>query len=105
MKLIDYKENDLWRGTILRFRGKYPFEEIVDFMLVDIPYVESGFAFICISGYYAGTLEFELPKEARNANARSISVNWLINNWNTWVYSECSIQEVFILEANVPAAM
>lgn len=85
--------------------GKYPFEEIVDFMLVDIPYIESGFAFICISGYYAGTLEFELPKEARNANARSISVNWLINNWNTWVYSECSIQEVFILEANVPTAM
>lgn len=53
MKLIDYKENDLWRGTILRFRGKYPFEEIVGFMLVDIPYIE-----------------------------RSIFVNWLINNWN-----------------------
>ena len=99
MKLIDYKEDNLWRGTILRFKGKYPFEEIVDFMLVDIPCVESGFALICISGYYAGATECYLPKEAKSVNAHSISRSWLVENWTKWGYSECPINDVFILNA------
>ena len=102
MRLIDCKRKELWRGTIFRFNGKYPFENIVDFMLVDIPYVESSFALICISGYYAGACECCLPKEAKNAGTHSISTDWLIKNWNKWVYSECSVNDVLVLEAQVP---
>lgn len=102
MKLIDYKEDDLWRGTIFRFKGQYPFEEIVDFMLADVPFAESGYAVICISGYYAGFLEVNLPKEAKSANAGSISRRWLIENWNKWVYPDCSVNDVLILEAETP---
>lgn len=98
MKLMDYKENKLWRGTIFRFKGSYPFEEIVDFMLVDIPCIESGFGLVCISGYYAGTLECYLPKEAKNENTHSISTNWIRDNWIKWIYPECSVYEVYILE-------
>jgi len=97
IKLIDYKEDNLWRGTILRFKGQYPFEEIVDFMLVDTPSVESSFALICISGYHAGSTECHLPKDAKSMNAHSISRKWLIENWNKWVYPDCSINDVFIL--------
>lgn len=102
MKLIDYKEDNLWRGTILRFKGQWPFEEIVDFMLVEIPDAESGFAVICISGYCAGSLERYLPKEAKSTNARSISRRWLVKNWNEWVYPDCSVNDVHILEAETP---
>ena len=101
MKLIDHKEEELWTGTILRFKGKYPFEEIVDFMLVSIPWVESGFVFVCISGYHAGKIELCLPNEAK-ASTHSISRSWLLKNWNKWIYADCSIQDVHILEAQVP---
>ena len=103
MKLIDHKREELWRGTILRFKGKYPFEEIVDFMLVDIPCVESSFAVVCISGYHAGETECYLPKEAKNVSTHSISRSWLIKNWNKWIYPDCPIQDVLILKSQVPS--
>ena len=31
VKLIDFKENNICRGMVLRCKGKYPYEAIVDF--------------------------------------------------------------------------
>lgn len=104
MKLIDYKDCELYRGTIFRFKGKYPFESIVDFMLMTYPNSDSGLALVCISGYCAGNVEVVLPAEARSANSLSVSTQWMVENWNRWVYLDCAVDEVFVLEAQVPIA-
>lgn len=97
MKLCDYKENILYAGTVFRFNGKYPFEKSVDFMLVCYPDTESGFALYCISGYHKGSLEVCLPKEALGKNCRAVSAEWMVKNWNRWIYRDCPVEEVSII--------
>ncbi len=104
MQLIKHIEKELWRGTILRFKGQYPFEEIVDFMLICYPSCESGFALTCISGYCAGNLELCLPEEAVNDFNSSISTQWVIDNWNKWIYDGCTINDVWFIENTVPTS-
>ena len=94
MKLCDYKENVLYEGTVFRFRGKEPFEKSVDFMLVCYPDTESGFALYCISGYHKGKLEVCLPKEALGKTCRAVLVEWVLENWNRWIYQECPVEDV-----------
>ena len=77
MYLIDFKENSIWEGTVLRFPGEYPYEKYVDYMVVSYPDTESGFAIYCISGYYAGKLVVCLPLEARDADNRALSTEWV----------------------------
>lgn len=97
MKLCDYKENVLYEGTVFRFRGKEPFEKSVDFMLVCYPDTESGFALYCISGYHKGKLEVCLPKEALGKTCRAVLVEWVLENWNRWIYQECPVEEVTVI--------
>lgn len=96
VKLTDYKKKELYRGTVFRFKGKYPFEDIVDFMLIEYPDCNSGFAMVCISGYHAGALEVCLPENALCSTCRAISTEWMIENWNKWVYTECSVDSVYL---------
>lgn len=100
MKLIDCQEEGLGAGAIFRFKGKYPFEEVVDFMLVYNPGSESRYMLICASGYYTGETELMLPKEAKNENEVSISTSWLIKNWNKWIYPHCPVQDVLLIRKN-----
>lgn len=98
-KLIDCKAETLFRGTVFRCIGKYPFENIVDFMLVEYPDdMSSGYAIYCISGYHAGCVEVVLPLKAVSQYNRGISVKWLMENWNEWVYPDCPIINVEIFE-------
>lgn len=97
MRLCDYKENIIYAGTIFRFSGKYPFEKTVDFMLVCYPDTESGYALYCISGYHAGNLEVCLPAVALGKTDRAVSTEWIIENWNQWIYQDCPVEEVSII--------
>ena len=97
MKLCDYKENVLYEGTVFRFRGKEPFEKSVDFMLVCYTDTESGFALYCISGYHKGKLEVCLPKEALGKTCRAVLVEWVLENWNRWIYQECPVEDVTVI--------
>lgn len=103
MKLIDYKKKELYRGTVFRFTGKYPFEKIVDFMLIEYPDCDSGFAMVCISGYHARQLEIALPETAVCSTSRAISTEWMIENWNHYVYAECGANQVYLRENGVPS--
>ncbi len=86
MKLTDYKDNGLCRGSIIRFNSaKYPFESTVDFMFCHYPSVSDNccpMALYCITGYNAGHLEYVFPTEAMfNGNPHCISKEWIVNNW------------------------
>ncbi|MCM1313784.1 MAG: Imm45 family immunity protein [Prevotella sp.] len=101
MKLIDYRAFELYRGTVFRFKGKYPFcEEYVDFMICDYPSVDENncpFALYCISGYCAGHIEYVFPLEAESENSKSINKKWVIENWNKKIYNGCNVDEIELI--------
>ncbi|MDE6679142.1 MAG: hypothetical protein K2K02_08890 [Ruminococcus sp.] len=101
MKLIDYRGSELYRGTVFRFKGKYPFcEEYVDFMICDYPSVNENncpFALYCISGYCAGHIEYIFPAEAESENSKSIDKKWIIENWNKKIYNGCNVEEIELI--------
>jgi len=102
-KLETLEEDNLWRGAVFRFPAKYPFESHVDFMLFTDSSSESGFSLICTTGYKAGSKEAWLPKEALSPqeNIIAISRDWLVKNWEEWVYKETPASEVLVI-SNYP---
>lgn len=98
-KLVDYEEGDiLSRGTLFRLMAKWPYEEIVDFMLVDYPDPEASMTIIVTSGYKGGLVLVSLPKDAYSNSIRAIDCQWLKSNWAEWVYPECSVNDVYICD-------
>jgi hypothetical protein len=96
MRLIEYAEEVFWCGAVFRCRGAYPFEETVDFMLTEANSEKTKFAIYCISGYYAGTLKTVLPDDALSIEHTAIKTNWVMDNWKTYIYEDCSINEVSV---------
>lgn len=96
-KLIDYHK-DLVRGIVLRFPGSYPHEKYVDLMLVDFLEDDGRFGFVVSTGHKAGLILVKLPKEAELSSCIGINKQWLIDNWNKWIYETCTIDEVNIIE-------
>jgi len=98
IRLTECDEPFLGAGTVFTFTGEYPFDkEPVDFMLCQ--YLagkadRSDFAFYCISGYHAGTLEYVLPIEAKSEDAEAVSTQWLKDNWKSKVYGGCDAHDV-----------
>lgn len=94
MKLVDWPEPRLYRGTILRFPAALPYEDWVDFMLVVLPEQEN--ALLVASGYKAGLIPQVLPAEAGPAGA--VHRDWLIANWAQWVWPATPVEAVLVLE-------
>lgn len=93
--LLEFDEENLWRGTVFRFPATYPFESVVDFMLFVDPYSDSSFSLVCVTGTSAGHHEASLPEEAlAKGEVSAISKKWLIENWTKSVYSETQVSEV-----------
>lgn len=60
MHLIN-SNKDLVRGTILRCKGNYPYEDYVDFMVIE---QQERYSLLVISGYKAGLTFVQLPLES-----------------------------------------
>ncbi|WP_278837968.1 Imm45 family immunity protein [Fusobacterium varium] len=103
-KLVNYPVKVLWRGTTFRCPGKYPFEDIVDLMIID---TITEFSIYSITGYHAGQMLCVLPKEALspNNNIRAISKEWVIKNWDKWIYSDCAVEDVYIYKPIDPQSL
>jgi len=99
VKLVDYG-NDLSRGSILRCRGIFPYEDLVDFMIIETPDEQRAYSLLVSTGYKAGLIFAKLPMESIPAENSGYAVNlqWLIDNWPKWGYFECPLDEVYILE-------
>lgn len=100
MKLTEYEKNCLFRGTVLRIKGSYPFtEDKVDFMICEFPTAKPdvlGLALFCVSGYEAGHFEYLFPSEAGVPGTVSVDRDWLIKNWNKKIYLGCDVSDVEI---------
>jgi len=78
VKLVDSEANAYPHGTIFRLRGKYPYEDTVDFMVFDPQVEDKNQSLIVSSGYKAGLILVHLPKESGRL---AIEKDWLVNNW------------------------
>ncbi|RJF93198.1 Imm45 family immunity protein [Sphingomonas cavernae] len=96
MRLIKFESDVIVRGSVIRFPAKWPYEDIVDFMVFDPLECDTGMGLIVSSGYKGGLISVILPKESEIR--RSISAKWLKENWKKWVYPECSVDDVYVCE-------
>ncbi|SDF95499.1 Imm45 family immunity protein [Pseudomonas thivervalensis] len=104
IKLVDSLAPAVTRGQIFRLPARWPYEEIVDFMVVDIPDDQYGHSIAVASGNKAGLLVVRLPVESRFSGTREISREWLVENWAKWIYPDCPVEKVYLFkQAEIPS--
>jgi hypothetical protein len=102
-KLSLYSNPEIQRGSILRCKGSYPYEDVVDFLICESFILDkNGYRLVVSSGYKAGLTLCILPDESIPDGVRfGLKTDWLISNWNKYCY-ECSIDDVWIVENFIP---
>lgn len=103
-KLTEYS-HDLATGNVLRCKALPPYEELVDFIVVQIPQDDGrAVALLVCSGYKAGYLYTWLPKESlpQEEEGFALSSEWLKANWKKWGYFECDLEDVYVFENHPP---
>lgn len=103
-KLINWPEEELWRGTVLRLlKSDWPHEAPVDLMLVFSESSPSGFQLVVTTGYKAGATPWQLPASAKaKGKVRAISRSWLIKHWEKRIYAACPVTAVRIIDNYPP---
>ena len=94
-KLSEYDAR-ISRGSILRTPAQPPFEDWVDFMLMDDWQSPSSFSLWICSGKQAGLPLIRIPKEATDKQADSIDRDWIIQNWQQWIHPDSKPEDVFV---------
>ena len=105
-KLSLYSKQNVQRGSILRCKGIYPYEEVVDFLVCE-PFTleENGARLVVASGYKAGLTMCILPIESMPVGVGfGLETDWLKNNWNKYCY-ECSIEDIWVIENYIPPSV
>lgn len=97
VKLINYNYCGLVHGTVLRLPGQWPYEELVDFMVFDMPYGDRPNGLIVSSGHKAGLVLVLLPQESGLKDVRGLDTQWVISNWEKWIYPECDVEDVYVI--------
>ncbi|MFK3781563.1 Imm45 family immunity protein [Agrobacterium sp. NPDC089420] len=84
--MADLNEKEIGRGAVFRVKAEYPYEAVVDFMLVETTDAERPLGIMVATGYSAGHIFVHLPYEALMKGTRMLSTVWLKQNWEKWVY-------------------
>lgn len=66
---------------------------------------DSPYGLIVSSGYKAGLILVKLPAESISDEGHGLSTQWIINNWDEWIYPECNVAKVHILDGYVAVPM
>lgn len=78
-KLIDISNDDITRGSLLKFHSEHPFEKQVVMMFCEVPPDLGKFGLITITGSKAGINPyFVFPDDVVDENKIK---DWLIDNW------------------------
>lgn len=102
--LLEWTAAELFRGTVFRcLAAKWPYESVVDFMLVEHSESPSGLSIMVVTGYKAGLTLVHLPAEVKPpGGSRAVSTQWMVGNWSKWIYPECPVDRVQVI-GNYPA--
>lgn len=98
MKLVNYANKSIKRGSVFRLPAIWPYEAWVDFMVIDL---FDTHGLVVSSGHKAGLILISLPIESESSEGRALSTEWVVNNWEKWIYPECDVQDVHILDEYV----
>lgn len=102
-KLVDTQKKFLFRGTLLKFPAKYPFEETVVMMICE--YKDGGddwpYCLVTITGHRAGVSPYQALPSVCNQGKESIALStaWLIENWSNWVWPDGEINDVLVRDS------
>jgi len=101
-KLVNYTEDQIQRGYILRCKWDYPYEGVVDLLVCDSFLPErSGCRLVVASGYKAGLTNCVLPEESLPEGfASGLKTDWLFNNFTEWF--PIPIADVWVVPDCVP---
>ena len=98
IKLIEYKIDTISRGCVFRFPAIWPYEKYVDLLVVDMQDDDSGYGLVVSTGHKAGLILVRLPNECVSEKSVSIKYQWILDNWDKWIYPDCNLEDVLILE-------
>jgi len=105
VKLIEHGET-LQRGDVIRCIGTYPYEDYVDFMLIEYPFNQiNQYALLVDSGYKAGLIFVVWPEQANNKEGPGVNIDWLKINWSKWGYIDCPLEDVYVFSKAVPKSI
>ncbi|GIZ52336.1 Imm45 family immunity protein [Noviherbaspirillum aridicola] len=93
-KLVSLKARSIIRGAVFRFPAKWPYEGMVDLLVLRLPGDTTLHSLIVTSGHKAGHLLVRLPIEAELPGVNALSRQWIVDNWAKWIYPECDVREV-----------
>lgn len=99
-KLANLDTDIVRYGSVFRFPGGWPYEPMVDFLLAYSPGGERESALIVATGHKAGLIAILLPPESGcdEAGGSGISKRWVIDNWNKWIWPDCSVDDVYVID-------
>ncbi len=105
IKLIDYDQPFITKGSILRFFTKgFQVETTVDFMVFYPADKNCGLGLITITGFNAGDIYIILPEESLYSTQHTLSTEWLVNNWNKWICEASDVKDVYFIKSYPDAA-
>ncbi|WP_460042231.1 Imm45 family immunity protein [Pseudomonas sp. S2_H01] len=99
--LVECSSQIFGRGSVFRVKGKFPYEEAVDFMVFATQAEERQFGLMITTGSKAGLPLAILPSES-NVGRMGLSKEWMVANWAQWVYPDCDVSQVFVLDGYEP---
>lgn len=89
VRLNKYESQYFYRGAVFRMMAEYPYEDVVDFMLILNSESPSGFSLMVSTGYKAGYVVCHLPEEALAGDGVfAITKKWILENWESHVYPD-----------------
>lgn len=99
IKLVDCKDEGLWRGTLFKFPANPPLEKEVILMMYmlwnTIEYIAPSLVRLTGEGASIGAFR-HLPKECLTNGQHPMSVSWLIDNWHEFVLPDTDIEKIYI---------
>lgn len=95
-RLVDATGAALPVGCVLRCPAQWPYEDTVDFMVIDQPSGERRYALLVATGYKAGHLLLQVPQQAQAADGAGLRTRWVVERWAEWIYPECAVGDVFV---------
>lgn len=97
IKLIDFKDENLYRGYVLKFENIINPEDSLCLMICEIA-GKYEFQLMVINGYKAGTVYWHIPNQAISKDKMGISAKWLIENSKLWETDQYFLENLYILE-------
>lgn len=98
--LLKYKKKYIIPGNVLRFPATYPYEDIVEMMIVDNYCEDWPYNLLVTTGYKAGHILKSFDKtwcHAKPGHKQAILKDLLTERWHT-IYPDCDVSDVMIIE-------